>query len=856
MAKRRTLLIRLSVAMTLLASTAAPIAAPAAYAGKEGVFVSSDIYFMLDNVSVFPGSSDQSMRFGIELVNDSGSTFDFNGYGVRLVDANGNSYSAQLAERSQARVPGGSSSTYKYTASIPKGVSADQLKVDIFAWDFSKASYMRDLGMLSVSAIPLDQTPTGKIVLNLQDVSATQPDDANVSFELANGYKVLSNGSWYFYANVIAENLSSVSLKLPSELSFDLKDADGLTYALSTVTGADRTLLPHQRSMLVLQLPLGDSASGEPLALELIKKASGSSQTGTGSTGTGTGSGGTGTGTGNSSTPAASSSSTSETDVLGTMNVTGALKRAQAGETDAYPVAGGSGLSMTTERFAVAPMTDGTQVTAIFTLKNETSGVLPVPNLSAGYQLAQSTLSVAAADNAAGSHPAYLASGESTTYSFTGTLPKGVDASSVELVVWEKTSASATLPVQVVAASSSTGTGSPFDGVYTSVGRLAFKVNSTYRLLTESGDDVVMSEIEVRNSDSKVVSLPAASALYGGLRIGSYDVAGKAVYVQSSPLLNPGQATTVYVYTKIPYDVELAGGGSVYLGAADAKTTPATKTEWVKLPLGAKLSEPAAAGLSSEWAIGKTGQLSTGKVVESKVYDVGEQKMMAVRILQTNKSTRNGSVVPYIGYAADANGNVWTLKTTEESAKLGKDGQELTTLWATLPAGASTEGWQFVFGSKLDADVFANAQRYAFAVSPETGLTGGQISKASLYPYAITMNNAKMMLNGNGTYEVTFDYLQEGQNGISGVSKNRSLQLVLLDNNDAAVKTWEYALEKPQTTGAGTLTALESGKSNKMAVALTAVPDLAALINGPKLAVYEKFEGGTRLIGKISLSLY
>ncbi|WP_409343179.1 hypothetical protein [Paenibacillus sp. MBLB4367] len=856
MVKRRTLFIRLSVAMTLLASTAAPLATPAVFAGKEGVFVSSDIYFTLDNVALSPGADDQTVRFGIELVNGSQSTFDYNGYGVRLVDTNGNSYSAQLTERSQARVSAGSSSKYKYIASIPKNIAPDQLKVDIFAWDSSQASYMRDLGMLSVAAVPVDQSQKGQIVVNLQDVNASQPDDAIVSFELANGYKAFVNGSWYLYANVIAENLSSSSLKLPSELSFDMKDTEGLTYALSSVTGADKTLLPHQRSMLVLQLPLGDGTANEPLLLELIKKA-GTAASGTGGNGSSqTGSSGTGAAGGSSSASTAASADT-DAEVLGTMNLSGSMKQTKAGDTIAYPSVGGSALSMVTERFTVVPMSEGTQVTGIFTLKNETAGVLPVPSISAGYQISQSTLSAAAADNAAGSHPAYLAGGESTTYSFTGTLPKGVDASSIQFVVWEKASATASLPVNVTEVPSGTGSsGSSSDGVYTSVGRLAFKVNSTYRLLTETGDDVVMSEIEVRNNDSKVVTLPAANALYGGLHIGSYDASGKAIYLQSSPLLNPGQATTVYVYTKIPYDTALSSGGSVYLGANDTKTTPAAKTEWIELPFSAKLSGPAEASLSGEWMINKAGQLSTGKVVESKIYDVGTQKMMAVRILQTNKATRNGSVVPYAGYAADANGNVWTLKATEDTTKLAKEGQELTTLWTTLPAGVSTDGWNMVFGSKIDADTFTNPQSYAFAVSPETGTAGGQISKASLYPYAITLQNAKLLLNANATYELSFDYTQEGQSGINGATKNRSIQLVLQDNNNTAVKTWEYALEKPQTTGTGTLAALESGQTNKMSVALNAIPDLSALINGPKLAVYEKFEGGTRLIGKISLSLY
>lgn len=839
--------VKLLVTTSLLTSILIPVSATGVFAGKEGVFVNDEVYFTLEDVTLSPGADGQTMLFDVGLTNGSSSSFDFNGYGIRVADTNGNTYSAALTEKAEALVTPGSSTEYAYMATVPAGLSADQLKVDVFAWDFSKQPYMTDIGMLSVAAAPVHQSSAGQLVLNLHNVDSSLPDDALFSLELTNSYKALSNGSWYLYVLATAENKGSSSFKLPSSLSFNLKDADGLSYSAAAAAGSDKTLLPHQSTPLTFQFPIGDSAAAGPFTLDLLQKAASSAATGsTGSNGGASGSSGASSSTGASST-------STEPTVVGSLAVTATTS--QQGDAVAYPLLS-NGLTITTEQLNLAPLSQGTQVTGIVKLSNTGTAAVNTPSLTAAYQLGGSTLSIAATDNASGSNPSYLGAGESTVYSYSAVLPAGTDPAAVQLVVWDKALTSIAVPVSATAlpagAVGGESAGAAADGVYTPAGRLSFRTASTYRLMTETGNDILVSEIEVKNVDSKVISVPAVSSLYGGYTIGGNKVEGKATYLQSSPLLNPGQSMVVYVYASIPYDTALTDG-TVYVGATDSSVNPAQKSDWVQLAYPAVADEPTAATVGTEWLVNDPGRLSTGKIVESKVYDVGTQKMLAIRILQTNKAVRNGgSTVSYAGFASGSDGSVWSLQSADSSTRLGKDGQSLTTLWTVLPTGSTVDNWKLVFGPKLADSVFADPQQYAFGVTPDTGsVSGSQIYQASLFPYTISLTNGKIVFGASGNYEITFDYTQAVQAGISGAANNRSLQLVLQDNAGTSLKTWEYSLE-----ASGTATTLSSGANNKLTIASNAIADLNALIQGPRLAVYEKFEGGTRLVGTMSLSLY
>jgi hypothetical protein len=392
----------------------------------------------------------------------------------------------------------------------------------------------------------------------------------------------------------------------------------------------------------------------------------------------------------------------------------------------------------------------------------------------------------------------------------------------------------------------------------TSIGKLGVKLISTYRLSTDGAFDTLISELEIQNLESKMITLPslAANNLYGGYKINDLDAQGQVIQVQSSSNLYPNQKTSVYIYTKIPYTTTETTG-YVYLGNGTwnaQSSTWAQTNEWTELPYTINVSKMGSIGLNTEWMIDDPGRTSVSQIVDSQIYNINSQKMLAVRLLQTNKELRNGSIVPYTGYAANAEGTIVALKTTDDSAaspKISKDGLSLTTLWTVLPVGASTENQQFIFGQKLTDDVFASPLQYSF--TPSRIAASSTISNVSVYPYSLSLQNAKLALTSTGTgastvlgYNINFDYVISKALEAAGSAKNRSLEFTLTDSNNKVVKTWTSALDGTDAMLTGV---------NKLSFTYADIPDLATFIAyARQLNVYEKFEGGTRLLGSVNVT--
>ncbi|WJH34111.1 hypothetical protein N6H14_29910 [Paenibacillus sp. CC-CFT747] len=506
-------------------------------------------------------------------------------------------------------------------------------------------------------------------------------------------------------------------------------------------------------------------------------------------------------------------------------------------------------LQVTIDEFKLDAGAGATQAEAAITVKNTGGSAQAVPALAAAYQIKGSTLSIGAAMDAE-EHPAYLSPGESSTYHFTAELPSGLDSSMVELVVLEKKpgTPSVTAPLLIAPVPADTGGGSAGEtptssGVQTPVGKLSLTVKSTYRLNTALDDDILMSEVELTNLEKKVITLPS---LYAGYLAGDIDLPGKTVRIQSSPYLNPGQKTTLYLYSKLSYQLPFESG-KVYLGSGilDAKAgTWSQKREWTKLDVAPQAENIHTAALSKEWMIQDTGRVSTAQVVDSKVYANGNQKIMAVRIQQTNKEARNGASVSYVGYVTDGEGSVWQAQTLEEPGKLCKECSAMSTLWVTVPRNADESKLTFVFGQKLEEEAFAAPQQYPFqVVDDQDSVSDGQLS-AAMNPYLLTLQNMQLVYSSK-KIDLNFQYqLDKGLN-VAGVDKNRSLVFELVDSTGTTVKTWESPLE-----GAG---ALANG-SSKLSLDTAAVLDIMALLNSAQMNVYEKFEGASRLLGTMKVT--
>ncbi|WP_127585592.1 hypothetical protein [Paenibacillus koleovorans] len=830
--------------LAVLSLTFAPFAATSpAQAAKEGVFLSNDVFFTVDDVVLSTGSASQTLRYSLTLTNNGETMVDYNAYGIRISDPSGSSYSAQLTEKTNARVQPHKSQTFKYTSNIALGLSPSDLSVVLFAWDSSEADYMRDFGTLSIGASMSEQAFVKESVLiNVKDIdAANMPNDGVVSLQAISSTKTVKDGVWTMSVDLRAENLGSSAFKLPSALTYQLVDERGLAFAATAVAGND-TLLPRQATKLTLQATVGGSFSDNRFTIEYLNKTQ------------------------------------TATTLVGSLTITRG-EALQVGQVQDYPMANPNGLSVSIDSASYKSQVDGVSVEAVVTLNNGSKSIVSVPTLSASYQLNSNGLSVAAGDTSAAA--AYLSPGNSVTKTFRATLPLGADLADTNLVLSEKKGTS-TVILPVVSASlakaspNGTGVSAPAEGdiVSTSVGSLAIQVKRTQRLTLES-DDVLLTEIAVKNVTGSVITLPA---LYGGYTLGDFEVTGKAVRLQSSAYLNPNEATTIYLYAKIPYTLDSSNGGFFFgegtaqaaggngngqTGGNSGTGTSGAVTptrQWLNAAFALNDDGIAPIEKSAEWKINDQGRQSVGAVIDSQVFTLGTQKMLAVRILQTGKEKRVGNIVPYIGYFIGPDGSIWNAKVTEESGRFCNGCVALNTLWVTLPEAmsGSLRDYELVFGQKLDDTAMASVHRFSLlnlgnqlplpvarAGTDSTVLT--KITNAEivlgtfdLYPYNVTINNLsayKVGLSGN-KYEVNFNYTQDKLYPVAGGNKNRSLVFELRDDRDMLMKTWDIPFE-----GTGSMV----NGAVKLSADVTATD--VTPTTSPRVYVYEKFEGALRLLG-------
>lgn len=404
--KMKRLLSRSALLLTAASFLTLPLAT-SAFAGKEGVFLSDSVYFTLDKVTLSAGADDGSLRFSLGLNNHSNSTVDFNNYGVKVIDSSGITYTAKLNEKVVARVKAGETGTFKFTSEIPSNLSAADLKVDIFQWNYNSTS---DIGALSVESAMIEagQTPEHQAVINLKEIDTTLAEDALVTAKIGQSYKVYKDGVWMVYADLTLANESSSSLKLPDGLELNFQDSKGLTYGAQFVTSVG-TLLPEQPVTVTLQAAVPASLDTNKLSLLFSPKGK------------------------------------VKTTVLGSLNAAKSFSVFGIGDKVAYPNtddrADLNGLVISTSWASAIKQSDGLHVQANVTLTNESEGIVTIPGLSAEFQAVGTNVGVTSSDNA--SRSSYLSPNESTTFHFQGVVPASLSAESLQLVVLEKQSAAA-----------------------------------------------------------------------------------------------------------------------------------------------------------------------------------------------------------------------------------------------------------------------------------------------------------------------------------------------------------------------------------------------------------------------------
>lgn len=382
------------------ASWAAPV--PAAHAASEAIYISNSTYFTLNQAAL----SSSSLQFSVLLHNGGSQAIDFNQYGVRVTDQAGHSYTAKLSEKKSASVLAGQDQSFRFYANLPAGETADQLKVDVFRWDFSQADFMNHLGDLPVSSVVQEgQLQVPEEIINLHALDSTLSNDASVAFQLGQSVRVAENGKWYIYTQVSAKNLGSSSVKLPAGLQVRLVDANGLKYTATIASGSDTTFLPNQTDTMTLKTLVSKQMPTSGLSLEYYYL------------------------------------NQSEDVSLGTLSLNASFQTAALGVKQSY--AGqqeGEQVTVKVDTSTYSIQTDGVHVQTVVTLSNDGEASAAIPSFSASYQFSNAGTSVTSTDNTTRS--AYLAPKETASYYFNTILPTGIDPNAAQLVLWQKTGSS------------------------------------------------------------------------------------------------------------------------------------------------------------------------------------------------------------------------------------------------------------------------------------------------------------------------------------------------------------------------------------------------------------------------------
>lgn len=398
--RKASLLCTLAVCTTLL------VHVPLAAAGQPGVFVAGDTYFTLDNAVYTAGATSSALQFTLKMHNGSGSSVDFNGYGVQIVDRQGNSFPAKLTSKQSARVEAGQEQPFSFIAQTASGLSASDLLVRLFSWDSEAPSFMRNIGDLPVStAVSGGLDPSKLMLLSMKDVDSSYNQDAMAAMRLGQSYKVTQNGTTYLYTDLYVRNTGASNFQLPSSLLFRLKGNDSITYSGSLVSGSAETLLPNKLTKLKIRTAVPSSADAESMSLEAFY------------------------------------SNSAEERVLGSVPLSGMSSAVPLGSEQPYSMYGtDNGLKLNAAKAIAVKQTDGTMLQTTVNVRNDGTEIVALPDLDASYQIGSESLSAAVQDLSVSS--GFLSPGQTATYTYSVVIPEGVDPNAVKLALMESSGSS------------------------------------------------------------------------------------------------------------------------------------------------------------------------------------------------------------------------------------------------------------------------------------------------------------------------------------------------------------------------------------------------------------------------------
>ncbi|SFM19433.1 hypothetical protein SAMN03159341_1205 [Paenibacillus sp. 1_12] len=417
--------------------------APSAFAGKEGVFVAADSYFTLENAAFTSGKDSTSIQFSLNMHNGSGSDIDFNSYGVRIVDRQGNLFPAQLTSKQNARVTSGKDQEFRFYSEMAAGESPDELVINLFAWDNSQPTFMRSIGDLSISNVVTSMYDASKqILIPMNDLDVSYSKEVQVAIRLGRSYRINENGGSYIYTELFAQNGDKATLTLPNSLQFRLQASDSLKYSGAFIEGSPQSLLPGKLTKLMIRTSVPDNFKMSSTHLDAFYV------------------------------------SAAEEHLLGTLPVSETEIKVPVGSEQPYSLFGSdSSLTIAADKGIAVKQTEGVLLQTTIKIRNDSTAAAVLPALTGSYQFGTGSMEASQEQSV---RSGFLSAGQTATVQYSVLLPDGIEPQSVNLVLFENTTSAVNTNSNSNTSNNNTGSGNTnTSGNSGTAGNTATNTNNT-----------------------------------------------------------------------------------------------------------------------------------------------------------------------------------------------------------------------------------------------------------------------------------------------------------------------------------------------------------------------------------------
>lgn len=195
------------------------------------------------NISVQPDGN--ILTYTLRYINNSGSRVDLIDYFSKVSTPSGSIIKGKIvtSDASKRTVPANSLQSVTYYVNIGQSAQANGIKVSMYGWDFSSATYEKKLGGFTIPAQYSSVVPIGKskkVTMNNLSVTATA--------DTVQRYKI--NGKVYIKLGLRLSNGGTKVLSDPGYKAY-LKSAGGLVFELLPESASTSYKLQPQESRTV-----------------------------------------------------------------------------------------------------------------------------------------------------------------------------------------------------------------------------------------------------------------------------------------------------------------------------------------------------------------------------------------------------------------------------------------------------------------------------------------------------------------------------------------------------------------------------------------------------------------------------